>query len=124
MKKSRSKLTRKWDNLAPEYTPVKTVREADKEKHEEEKEIRRQEYLQMLQMKDEERANRPKKKIVRKEEWDVQSIKAVKMEGVETFYLVKFAGTKKPQWEPEVSRNRKLLNDKVMFIPNCPSLSQ
>jgi len=103
VKKSRAKLTRKWDNLAPEYTPVKTVREADKEKHEEEKEIRRQEYLQMLQMKDEERANRPKKKIVRKEEWDVQSIKAVKMEGDETFYLVKFAGTKKPQWEPEAN---------------------
>jgi len=49
----------------------------------------------------EERAKKPKKPVVRRTEWEVEYIKAMKVVAEKTWYLVKFENWAKPSWEPE-----------------------
>lgn len=101
-KKKQAKLTKKWDEeLEPEYQPQKSARAEAREKYEAELEQRREERKQAEARKAEERAKQPKKIVVRKEFWEVEAIKAMKMVNEKTWYQVLFEGSKKPQWEPE-----------------------
>ena len=86
-----------------EYQPKKTARDEEREKDMEELERRREERRIWEEKKLEEKAKLPKKKIVRKEEWEVEAIKGKKVVRGETFYLVKFEGYDKTQWEPEAN---------------------
>lgn len=100
--KSASGLGKKWDEDEVEYEPQKTKREEDKEKAEIELEERRQEIKSEQVRKELEKASRPKKAAPpRKTEWEVEMVTKMKVVGDETFYRVKWVGSKVQTWEPE-----------------------
>jgi len=86
---------------AAEYKPVRRTRDEEREKEELEKEERRlkrkEEELRIQQ----EKANRPKREMAKKVDYEVEFIKARKVVNDATWYQVKFQGWKKPSWEPE-----------------------
>ena len=47
------------------------------------------------------RAAQPKKVVVRRDTWEVEAIKGAKEKDGITYYLVKWIGWPKAQWEPE-----------------------
>ena len=103
-KKSKGSLSKKFDVDEVEYQPGETARDAEREKDREELERRRRERREQEAIKAEEKAKRPKlKKPPKKKqvEWEVEAIKGQKSVGGENYYLVKYLGWKKPQWEPE-----------------------
>jgi len=102
-KKRTQKLGRKWDNDSePEYEPKKSARDEDREKNEQELELRRLQRMEEAARKEEEKANRPKKPPVpRKTEWAVEMIKGMKVREEKTWYLVKWEKSTKNTWEPE-----------------------
>ena len=84
-----------------EYKPSTTARDEERKKHAEELERLRQERFQRELEEAEEKANRPKKKVKRRTEYEVECIKAAKEVKGDTYYLVKWVGWAKPNWEPE-----------------------
>jgi len=102
-KKRAQKLGKKWDNDSePEYEPKKSARDEDREKNEQELELRRLQRSEEAARKEEEKANRPKKPAApRKTEWVVEMIKGMKVREDKTWYLVKWEKSSKNTWEPE-----------------------
>jgi len=102
-KKRAQKLGKKWDNDSePEYEPKKSARDEEREKNEQELEMRRLQRSEEAARKEEEKANRPKKPAVpRKTEWAVEMIKGMKVREDKTWYLVKWEKSSKNTWEPE-----------------------
>lgn len=102
-KKRAQKLGKKWDNDSePEYEPKKSARDEEREKNEQEMEMRRLQRSEEAARKEEEKANRPKKPAVpRKTEWAVEMIKGMKVREDKTWYLVKWEKSSKNTWEPE-----------------------
>lgn len=102
-KKRAPKLGKKWDeDSEPEYEPKKSARDEDREKNEQEMELRRLQRMEETARKEEEKANRPKKAPVpRKVEWVVEMIKGMKVREDKTWYLVKWEKSPKNTWEPE-----------------------
>jgi len=101
-RKKKARLSKKLDEDVEDYTPAKTARDEDRERAQEELERRREERKMWEEEKAIAKENRPKKKMApRRTEWEVESIKARKEVDGEVFYMVKFKGWAKPQWEPE-----------------------
>jgi len=102
-KKRAQKLGKKWDNDSePEYEPKKSARDEDREKNEQELELRRLQRSEEAARKEEEKANQPKKPAApRKTEWVVEMIKGMKVREDKTWYLVKWEKSSKNTWEPE-----------------------
>lgn len=102
-KKRAQKLGKKWDNDSePEYEPKKSARDEDRERNEQELELRRLQRSEEAARKEEEKANRPKKPAPpRKTEWVVEMIKGMKVREDKTWYLVKWEKSSKNTWEPE-----------------------
>merc|ERR1740129_1919573 len=101
-KKPKSHLTKKWDEeQEPEYQPAKTARSEDKEKFLAEQLQRRKERMEAEARRLEDKEKMPKKIVVRKEIYEVESIKAMKTIGDKTWYQVMYENTKKGHWEPE-----------------------
>jgi len=84
-----------------EYKPVKRARDEEREREEKEKEERHQKRKEEEIRKEMEKANRPKQKVERRTDYEVEFIKAMKVVDDKTWYQVKFDGWKKPSWEPE-----------------------
>jgi hypothetical protein len=64
-------------------------------------EKKRDELKRAAEMKAWEKDNQPKRAMApRKDTWEVEGIKGSKEVGGKAFYLVKFEGWAKPQWEP------------------------
>jgi len=102
-KKKAKKLGKKWDeDDEPEYEPKKSARDEDRERHEQEMEIKRLQRMEEAARKEEEKANRPKRPMApRKTEWVVQMIKGMRVREDKTWYLVKWEKYSKCTWEPE-----------------------
>jgi len=102
-RKRAPKLGEKWDeDSEPEYEPKKRARDEDREKNEQEVEMRRLQRMEETARKEEEKANRPKKEWKKKKtEWAVEMIKGMKVREDKTWYLVKWEGSSKTTWEPE-----------------------
>jgi len=101
-KKRKNNLTKKYDEDEVEYQPQKTQREEDKVKTEQEIEERRQELKSEAVRKELEKASRPKKPAPpKKTEWEVEMITRMKVLEEETYYKVKWEGSKVETWEPE-----------------------
>merc|ERR1711862_63717 len=82
--------------------PKKSARDEDREKNEQELELRRLQRMEEAARKGEDKANLPKKPPVpRKTEWAVEMIKGMKVREDKTWYLVKWEKSTKNTWEPE-----------------------
>merc|ERR1712141_172315 len=101
-KKRKNALTKKYDEDEVEYQPQKTQRAEDKEKTAQEIEERRQQLKSEAVRKELEKASRPKKPAPpKKTEWEVEMITKMKVMEDETYYKVKWLGSKVQTWEPE-----------------------
>ncbi|XP_059088238.1 eukaryotic translation initiation factor 5B-like [Tigriopus californicus] len=101
-KKRRNKLPKDdVDEDEKEYTAPITERDEDRARHLEELEELRLKRQLEEERKAAEKALKPKRKIQKKENYEVEAIKGIRERNGETLYLVKFEGWKKPQWEPE-----------------------
>jgi len=101
-KKPKSHLTKKWDeDQEEEYKPAKTARSEDKDKFLGEQMQRRKERMEAEARRLEEKEKMPKKIVVRKDVYEVESIKAMKTVGDKTWYNVMYEKAKKGHWEPE-----------------------
>lgn len=100
-KKRKNALTKKFDEDEVEYVAKKTARDENRVEAEKEAEERRQQRMEEAVRKELEKADRPKKVVQRKTEWEVEMIKGVKVTEEETFYKVKWFGAPKMTWEPE-----------------------
>ena len=79
-RRTKSRLSKKWDEDEVEYEPQKTKREEDKEKAAVELEERRQEIKSEQVRKELEKASRPKKPAPpRKTEWEVEMVTKMKV---------------------------------------------
>jgi len=101
-KKAKNALTKKYDEDEVEYVAKKTARDDEKEKTEEEMELKRQQRMEEAVRKELEKANKPKKPSApKKTDFEVEMIKGVKVTEEETYYKVKWFGSSKMTWEPE-----------------------
>lgn len=99
-KKKSNKLGKKFDEDEAEYAPKRTKRDDGREESKVaiEKEREKRKVLEEKLMKEKE--SRPKKKVVRKKVWEVEAIKGIKDKNHEKYYLVKWKGFAKLNWEP------------------------
>jgi len=88
-----------------EYKPVKSARDEERERDFAEKEERRLARQEAELRKEMEKANKPKREVIRRTEWEVEYIKAMKVVEEKAWYQVKFDGWKKLSWEPEENLN-------------------
>lgn len=100
-KKRTKKLGKKFDEDEEEYAPQRTRRDDDREESKNTIEREREDRKILEKEQLQEKASRPKKKVVKKEEWEVEAIKGIKDKDDERCYLVKWKGYTKLNWEPE-----------------------
>merc|ERR1712226_1440064 len=92
MKKRTKKLGKKFDEDEEEYAPQRTRRDDDREESKNTIEREREDRKILEKEQLQEKASRPKKKVVKKEEWEVEAIKGIKDKDDERCYLVKWKG--------------------------------
>jgi len=99
-KKKSKKLGKKFDEDEAEYAPQRTKRDDGREESkvtmEKEREKRKVQEEKLMREKE----SRPKKKVVKKQVWEVEAIKGIKDKNHEKYYLVKWKGFTKLNWEP------------------------
>eukprot|EP00096_Caligus_rogercresseyi_P003755 TRINITY_DN1728_c0_g1_i5.p1 TRINITY_DN1728_c0_g1~~TRINITY_DN1728_c0_g1_i5.p1 ORF type:complete len:500 (+),score=194.26 TRINITY_DN1728_c0_g1_i5:199-1500(+) len=100
-KKAQQGLGKEFDEDEVEYVPSKTQRDEERVKDQEELQRRREERAAELAKELEAKAARPKASKPKKEFFEVQSIQGAKERNGIHYYLVKYEGSSKPQWEPE-----------------------
>lgn len=100
-KKKSKKLGKKYDEDEEEYAPKWTKRDDEREETKASIENEREKRKVLEEKLLEEKASRPKKKVVKREEWEVEAIKGIKDKNDEKYYLVKWKGYSKLSWEPE-----------------------
>ena len=102
-KKKKNALTKKWDeDQEPEYEPKKTSRDEQRERCEVEMEMKREQRREEEARRAELKASLPKKPVpARRTEWEVEMIKGMREKEDKTWYLVKWVGWAKTNWEPE-----------------------
>lgn len=104
-KKVKKEKLEKFDEDLVEYQPKKTKRDEERVKDQEEMERKRLERMiweeKVKAEKAAERANRPKKHVVKRDTFEVESIKGKKEVNGKTYYLIQFVGFAKRSWEPE-----------------------
>nr|ACO12357.1 Chromobox protein homolog 5 [Lepeophtheirus salmonis] len=95
------KLSKKFDVDEVEYVPIKTTRDKERVKDKEELERKREERAVYLEKVMADKATLPKRIKTKREFWEVKSIQGTKVKNDINYYLVKYEGSSKPQWEPE-----------------------
>jgi hypothetical protein len=100
-KKKTKKLGKKFDEDDEEYAPRRTQRDNEREENKVSVEIEREKRKAKEEKLLKQKESRPKKKVLRKLEWEVEAIRGIKDRDDERYYLVKWKGYSKPNWEPE-----------------------